>query len=99
MNTDVKIAKQVLCDKLESQMKTAEAKLVTLQARAEAAKADLEIKAIAKLLPQKHAIEQKLQQLRTSAGDQWEKAKTDLQARIADFEKSLKQIESKAKAS
>jgi hypothetical protein len=100
MTTDVNnLAKQAIHDKLESQIKTAEAKLDTLKARAETAKANLEIKAIAELLPKKQVIQQKLQELKKSGGHRWEQEKTDLEARIADFEKSMKGIESKAKAS
>ena len=98
MSTEAKIAKQVIHDKLESQIKTAEAKLDTLKARAEAAKANLEIKAIAELLTKKPVIHQKLQELKTSGVDRWEHVKADLETRIADFEKSVKGIESKAKA-
>jgi multidrug resistance efflux pump len=99
MSTDLNIAKQAIHDKLESQIKAAEAKLETLKARAEAAKANVEIKAIAELLPKKVEIRQKLEQLKKSGGDRWEQAKADLEGRIADFEKSIKGIESKAKAS
>jgi len=44
------VAKQVIHDKLESQIKTADAKLDPLEAPAETAQAGVEIKAIAKLL-------------------------------------------------
>jgi multidrug efflux pump subunit AcrA (membrane-fusion protein) len=99
MSDDVTIAKQVVHDKLESQIKTAEAKLETLKARAEAAKANLEIKAIAALLPKKQAMQQKFQELKNSGGERWEHAKADLEGRIAEFEKSVRALESKAKAS
>ena len=99
MSTDLNIAKQAIHDKLESQIKAAEAKLETLKARAEAAKANVEIKAIAELLPKKVEIQQKLEQLKKAGGDRWGQAKADLEGRIADFEKSVKGIESKAKAS
>jgi multidrug resistance efflux pump len=89
------VAKKVVHDKLESQIKTAQATLDTLKARAETAKANLEIKAIAELLPKGLAIQRKLLELKNSSGDAWEQAKTDLEARIADFEKSVKGIESK----
>ena len=97
MNDDVKIAKQVVHDKLESQIKTAEAKLEALKAQAEAAKANLEIKAIASLLPKKQAIQQKLQELKNLGADHWEQAKADLERRITEFEQSVKALESKAK--
>lgn len=41
---------------------------------------------------------QKLHELRKSDEGQWEKAKGELETRIADFEKSVKEIESKVKA-
>jgi len=89
------VAKQALLHKLEAQIKTVEAKLDTMKARAENAKADVEIKAIATLLPKKLAIQQKLQELKKSGGDRWEQTKADLEARIADFEKLVRDIESK----
>jgi multidrug resistance efflux pump len=98
MTTDV--AKKVVHDKFESQIKTAQATLDTLKAQAETAKANLEIKTIADLLPKGLAIQQKLMELKNSSGDAWEQAKTDLEARIADFERSVQGITSKkAKAS
>ena len=99
MNIDMNMAKQAILDKLEAQIKTAEAKLATLKARAETMKANVEIKAITELLTRKQMIEQKLQELKKSGGVRWEQAKADLEARIADLEKSVKGIESKAKAS
>ncbi len=99
MNTELNMTKQVIHDKFESQIKTAEAKLDTLKARAESGKANVEIKAITALLPKKQVIRQKLDELKKSGGDRWEQAKTDLEGRIADFEKSVKGIESGAKAS
>jgi multidrug resistance efflux pump len=98
MSTDTSIAKHVIHDKFEAQIKTAEAKLDTLKARAETSKANIEIKAIAELLTKKPVIRQKLQELKNAGGDRFEHAKADLEARIADFEKSVKGIESKGKA-
>jgi len=96
MSIVANIAKQAAHDKLESQIRAAEAKLDALKAVADAAKAEVEIKAIAELLPGKHAIYQKLQELKKSDGGQWERVKADLEARIAHFEKSVKRIESKS---
>ena len=95
MSIAVDVTKQVIHDKFESQIKTAEAKLDTLKANAQAA----EVKAIAALHPKKKAIQQKMDELKKSAGAQWDQAKTDLEGRIADFEKSVQRIESNAKAS
>jgi len=47
-------------------------------------------------LAKKHVIRQKLQELKKSGGDHWEKVKADLEARIAHLEKSAKEIESKS---
>jgi capsule polysaccharide export protein KpsE/RkpR len=98
MNIDMNMTKRAIVDKLAAQIHTAEAKLDTLKARAETAKANVEIKAITELLTKKQMIQQELQELKKSGGDRWEQAKADLEAQIADFEKSVKGIESKAKA-
>ncbi len=66
MNIVMKTAKKVILDKLEAEIKTAEAKLETLKARAMTAKANIEIKAITKLLTRKR---RKLQELKKSDGD------------------------------
>ena len=98
MSTDVKFAKQAVHDKFESQIHAAEAKLTTLKAQAETAKANAEIKAITDLLTKKQGILQKVHELKKSDGGQWDRVKADLEARITDFEESVKGIESKVKA-
>lgn len=98
MTTGTIVAKQAVHDKLEAQIQLAEAKLHTLKAQAENAKANAEIKAIADLAPKKQSIQRKLQELKKSSGETWNHAKTDLEAHIDEFEKLLKGIESKAKA-
>ena len=98
MSTDVNVAKHVIHDKLESQVNTAAAKLDTLKAQAETAKANFEIKAISELLPKKLAMQHKLQELRKLGEDKFEQAKADLETQIAAFEKAVKGIESKIKA-
>jgi phage shock protein A len=95
MSTDVKLAKQAIHDKLESQINTAEAKLNTLKARAQTAKANVELKAITKLLTRKQTIAKKLKDLRKSGGDRFEQVRADIEARITDLEKSAKGIKSK----
>jgi hypothetical protein len=97
MTTGTILAKQAVHDKLEAQIKLAEAKLHTLKAQAENAKANAEIKAIADLAPKKQSIQRKLQELKKSSGEAWNQAKTDLEAHIDEFEKLLNGIESKAK--
>lgn len=98
MSTDVTLTKQAIHDKFESQIHAAEAKLTTLKAQAESAKANAEIKAITELLTRKQAILQKVHELKKSNGGKWEQAKAELESRIADFEKSVQGIESKVKA-
>jgi multidrug efflux pump subunit AcrA (membrane-fusion protein) len=97
MTIGTSTAKDAIHDKLESQLKTAQAKLDTLKARAEVSKANVEIKAIADLAAQKLEIHQKLHELKKAGDDKWEHAKKDLEARIAAFEKSVKGIDSKVK--
>jgi hypothetical protein len=98
MTIDTIVAKQAVHDKLQAQIKLAEAKLHALKAQAENARANAEIKAIADLAQKKKPIERKLQELKKSSGEAWNQAKSDLEAHIAEFEKLLKGIESKAKA-
>ncbi len=97
MSIDVKLAKQAIQDKLESQMNTAEAKLNTLKAHAQTAKANVELKAVTELLTRRQVIMQKLQELKKSGADRFEQLRADVEARITDLEKSVKEIESKAK--
>ncbi len=98
MSTEVSTAKYAIRDKLESEIKTAEAKLDTLKARAEVAKANLELKAIAALAAQKLDLHEKLRELKASSEANLERVKKDLETRIAAFEKSIKEIEAKVKA-
>ncbi len=98
MSTGTIIARQAVHDKLESQIKLAEARLQTLKAQAENARASAEIKAIADLAPKSQSIQRKLQELKKSSGEGWNQAQADLEARVDEFEKLLKGIESKAKA-
>jgi len=98
MSTEVKMAKQVFHEKLESQINAVGAKLDTLKAQAEKAKANAEIKAIAELLPKKMAMQHKLQELKKSGEDRFQQAKGDLETQVAAFEHAVKGIESKIRA-
>jgi capsule polysaccharide export protein KpsE/RkpR len=80
----------------KSETKVEEARLNTLKARLDAIRANVEAKAITELLTKKQVIQQKLRELKKTGGDRWEQAKADVEGRIADFEKSVKEIESKA---
>ena len=55
---------QVIRDKVAAEIETAVAKLMTLKAEAETAKADFEIKAITELLAKQHELLHKLRQPR-----------------------------------
>jgi hypothetical protein len=91
-------AKKAIHDKLESQVKSVDAKLQSLKARAEAGKAVVEIRAIADLMPESRMLRQKLQDLKESGEDRWQQAKADLEDGIAELEKSAKEIEANTKA-
>jgi hypothetical protein len=60
MGVVTKVASQVIRDKFTAEVETAAAKLQTLKAEAENAKADFEIKAISELLTKQHEILHKL---------------------------------------
>ncbi|MGA2896933.1 MAG: hypothetical protein ABSE27_04970 [Acidobacteriaceae bacterium] len=98
MSIESNTVKHAAYAKLESEIETAEAKLQTLKARAKAAKANAEIVVIADLLTRKEELQLKLQELKKAGAERWARAKADLEALIADFEKSVKEIEAKVKA-
>jgi hypothetical protein len=96
-NVAVNAARKAVYDKVESQMHTFEAQLVTLKARAESAKADAELKAIANLLTAKGTLDHKVAELKQAGEAAFQQAKADVETRIAEFGKSVKAIESKIK--
>ena len=98
MSTEMNLAKKAVHDKIESQINGVQATLETLKAKAEAAKANAELKAIAELLTKKVAIDHKLAELKKSGETTYQQAKTDVESRVADLEKSVKSIEAKFKA-
>lgn len=91
-------AKQAVYDKIDSQIKTVEAKLEALRAKAEAAKAIVEVKAIADLVTKKKAIDQKVTELKKSSETAYERTKSDVESRVAELEKSVEAIEAKFRA-
>ena len=97
MSTETTVAKKVLHDKIESQINTVEAKLDTLKAKAQTAKANAELKAIADLVTEKRAIDQKLATLKASGESTYDKAKSEVESRVAELEKSVQTLESKLK--
>ena len=64
MPVELSMAKKAIQDKLESEIKAAAAKLQTLKAEAQTAKADFEIKAITELLTKEHQILHHLREAR-----------------------------------
>lgn len=94
----VNAARKAVYDKVESQVHAFEAQLATLKAKAESAKADAQLKAIANLAASKRTLDQKVAELRKAGEAAFQQAKADVDARIAEFEKTFKAIESKVKA-
>ena len=102
MNTKANVAvsavRKAVYDKVESQIHTLEAQLATVKAKAESAKADAEIKAIANLAAAKVTLDRKVVELKKASETAFQQAKADVDARIAEFETSVKAIASKVKA-
>jgi phage shock protein A len=98
MSTEINMAKKAVHDKIESQINTAQAKLETLKAKAQATKANAELKLIADLMTKKQAIAQRLSELKKSGDTTYQQAKSDVESRLAQLEESVKSIESKFKA-
>jgi phage shock protein A len=98
MSTATTIAKKVLHDKIESQIKTVQAKLDTLKAKAQTAKANAELQAIADLATETIAIVQKLASLKASSEATHDKAKSEVESRVAQLEKSIQTLEAKFKS-
>ena len=94
----VNAARKAVYDKVDSQIHTFEAQLATLKAKAESAKADAEVKAIANLAIAKVTLDRKVAELKKTGETAFQQAKADVEARIAEFEQSVKAIESKIKA-
>lgn len=97
-NVAVSAARTAVYDKVESQIHNFEAQLATLKAKAESAKADAELKAIANLATAKVALDRKVGELKKTGETAFQQVKADVEARIAEFEQSVKAIESKIKA-
>jgi hypothetical protein len=98
MSTETTVAKKVLHDKIESQISTIQAKLETLKAKAQTGKANAELKAIADLVAEKRAVDQKLGVLKASGEATYDKAKSEVESRVAQLEKSVQALESKLKS-
>ena len=99
MNTQaavtVKAARKAVYDKVESQIHTFEAQLATLKAKAESARADAEITAIANLATAKRVLDAKVAELKSAGETRFEQLKADVERRVAEFDKSLQALASR----
>lgn len=96
MSTETNIAKQAVHDRIDSQVKSVQARLETLKARAEAATAAAAT--IADLFVKKQLIDRMLSDLKKSGEGRYQQAKADIESRVAELEKSVQAIEAKFKA-
>jgi prefoldin subunit 5 len=90
------IAKQAVHDKIDSQVKSVQSRLETLKAKAETAAAVG--KTIAGLYVKKQMLDRALGDLKKSNEGKYDNVKADIDARIAELEKSIQAIEAKFKA-
>jgi hypothetical protein len=99
MNTQAtvtaKAARKAVYDKIESQIHTFEAQVATLRARAESAKADAQLAAIANLATAKRALDEKVAELKNAGEVTFDRVKADVERRTAEFDKSLQALASK----
>jgi hypothetical protein len=93
----VNAARKAVYDKIESQIHMFEGQLATLKAKAESAKADAELKAIANLVTAKRALDQKVVELKKAGAAAFQQAKADVEARVAEFDGAVKAVQSRIK--
>jgi hypothetical protein len=93
----VNAARKAVYDKFESQIHMFEGQLAMLKAKAESAKADAELEAIANLLMAKRVLAHQVAELKKAGEGAFQQAKVDVEARIAEFDRSVKAIQSKIK--
>ena len=97
-NVAVKAARKAVYDKIESQIHTFKAQVATLKVKAGSAKADAELTAIANLATAKRVLDQKVAELKGAGETAFQQVKADLEARVAEFDKSLKALASRINA-
>jgi len=99
MNTQAtvtaKAARKAVYDKIESQIHTFEAQVATLRAKAESAKADAQLAAIANLATAKRALDEKVAELKNAGEVTFERVRADVERRTAEFDKSLQALASR----
>lgn len=98
MNTQatatVKAARKAVYDKVESQIHTFEAQVATLKAKAESAKADAGLAAIANLATAKRVLDAKVAELKSAGETTFEQVKADVERRLTEFDRSLRALAS-----
>jgi phage shock protein A len=98
MSIETKAAKQAIHEMLDARIKTVEASLEALKAKAEGAKAAAEIKLIAELAPRRIQLQRKFEELKNTGDANWEQAKKHLESLVVEFEKEIKKLAAKIHA-
>lgn len=91
----VKAARKAVYDEVESQIHIFEAQIATLKAKAESAKADAEVTAIANLATAKRVLDARVAELKVAGETTFEQVKADVERRLTEFDKSLQAIAAK----
>jgi hypothetical protein len=91
----VNATRRAVYDKFESQIHMFEGQLAMLKAKAESAKADAELEAIAYLLSTKRVLARQVAELKKAGEAAFQQAKVDVEVRIAEFDRSVTAIQSK----
>ena len=97
-NVAVKAVRKAVYDKVESQIHTFDAQVATLKAKAESAKAEAELNAIANLATAKRTLDRKVAELKSAGETAFQQVKVDVETRVAEFDESLQAIASKIDA-
>ena len=93
-----KTDKQTLHEKIASRISGTHARIESLKTKAHALKAVAELRLLADLEAQKKTLEKNLSELKATAEPTYEKAKTDVETRVAQLEKQVQAIENAFKA-
>jgi predicted nucleic acid-binding Zn-ribbon protein len=97
-NVEATAARKAVYDKIESQIHAFEEQVATLRAKAESARAAAEVKAIANLSAAKKTLDEKVAELKRAGETAFQQVKADVDARVAEFDKSLHALASKINA-
>ena len=76
-NVAVKAVRKAVYDKVESQIHTFDAQVATLKAKAESAKAEAELNAIANLATAKRTLDQKVAELKSAGETAFQQVKAE----------------------